>query len=282
MQQTVQIFTAAVGKTMMNVRPVTLHGSTSVGEETQSYGALCLHIRQCCPCSIISFDKNESLEIHLSLCCVWDLRLPLLTCCSNTGGSLVPWGLEKKYDVAYSNQGGEWNDWARNWTLAKPSFIQLIEETNATVLILGRDLTQEADLQPYIASGNIVSREKALWRDFLKLIEESRSLVTFNVHDASPRVLAEAMCMDVPVLVNWHILGGWKYATEQTGEDFKDTASFIAAYKRLREPERKAKLHPRDWYRYTHPQRHSVICKLWQDQSQPILQADLGLPLPFL
>jgi len=74
--------------------------------------------------------------------------------------------------------------------------------------------------------------------------------VTFNVHDASPRVLAEAMCMDVPVLINWHILGGWKYATEQTGEDFVDTASFIQAYKRLREPERKARLRPRQWYRY--------------------------------
>ena len=168
----------------------------------------------------------------------------------NTGGSLQPWGLEKLYDVAYSNQGGEWNDWARNWTLAKPSFIQLIAETNATVLILGRDLTKEADLQPLIASGNIVSHEKALWRDFLQLIEQSRSLVTFNVHDASPRVLAEAMCMDVPVLINWHILGGWKYATEQTGEDFVDTASFIQAYKRLREPERKARLRPRQWYRY--------------------------------
>ncbi|DBB15087.1 TPA: hypothetical protein ACH3X3_004097 [Trebouxia sp. C0006] len=165
------------------------------------------------------------------------------------GGSLQPWGLEKLYDVAYSNQGGEWNDWARNWTLAKPSFIQLIAETNATVLILGRDLTKEEDLQPLIASGNIVSHEKALWRDFLKLIEQSRSLVTFNVHDASPRVLAEAMCMDVPVLINWHILGGWKYATEQTGEDFVDTASFIQAYKRLREPERKARLRPRQWYR---------------------------------
>ncbi len=178
--------------------------------------------------------------------CVCKLQMSWL----NAGGSLQPWGLEKLYDVAYSNQGGEWNDWARNWTLAKPSFIQLIAETNATVLILGRDLTKEEDLQPLIASGNIVSHEKALWRDFLKLIEQSRSLVTFNVHDASPRVLAEAMCMDVPVLINWHILGGWKYATEQTGEDFVDTASFIQAYKRLREPERQARLRPRQWYRY--------------------------------
>ena len=31
----------------------------------------------------------------------------------HAGGSLQPWGLEKLYDVAYSNQGGDWNDWAR-------------------------------------------------------------------------------------------------------------------------------------------------------------------------
>jgi len=192
------------------------------------------------------------------------------------GGSLQPWGLEKLYDVAYSNQGGEWNDWARNWTLAKPSFIQLIEETNATVLILGRDLTKEADLQPLIASGNIVSHEKALWRDFLKLIEQSRSLVTFNVHDASPRVLAEAMCMDVPVLINWHILGGWKYATEQTGEDFYDTASFIQAYKRLREPERKARLRPRQWYRYQITAPTCATCVF--QQGTPSVQLHLSQP----
>ena len=120
---------------------------------------------------------------------------------------------------------------------------------NATVLILGRDLKEETDLQPYIQSGNIVSHASALWRDFLKLIEHSRSMVTFNVHDASPRVLAEAMCMDVPVLVNWHILGGWKYATEQTGEHFFDAGSFVQAYKRLQEPDRKAQLRPRQWYR---------------------------------
>lgn len=69
--------------------------------------------------------------------------------------------MQKLYDVAYSNQGGEWNDWARNWSLAKPSFKTLIDETNATVLILGRDLTEEADLQAYIASGNVVSHRPA-------------------------------------------------------------------------------------------------------------------------
>ncbi len=49
------------------------------------------------------------------------------------GGSLIPWGLPKEYDIFYSCQGGEWNDYARNWTLAKASFKRLIAELNIKV-----------------------------------------------------------------------------------------------------------------------------------------------------
>ena len=50
-----------------------------------------------------------------------------------TGGSLQPWGLPKEYDIFYSCQGGEWNDFARNWTLAKASFKRLISELGIKV-----------------------------------------------------------------------------------------------------------------------------------------------------
>lgn len=49
------------------------------------------------------------------------------------GGSLRPWGLPKEWDLFYSNQGGEWNDYARNWTLAKACFKRLITEMNIKV-----------------------------------------------------------------------------------------------------------------------------------------------------
>ena len=58
----------------------------------------------------------------------------LLTC---AGGSLVPWDLPKKWDVVYSNQGGDWNDFARNWTLAKACFQVLAKELGLKVR-LGR------------------------------------------------------------------------------------------------------------------------------------------------
>ena len=40
----------------------------------------------------------------------------------------MPSGVTKQYDLVYSNQGGDWNDFARNWTLAKASIKLLIDE----------------------------------------------------------------------------------------------------------------------------------------------------------
>ena len=56
--------------------------------------------------------------------------------CCHAGGSLVPFGLPKEFDLIYSNQGGEWNDYARNWTLAKASFKRLITELGIKVVPL--------------------------------------------------------------------------------------------------------------------------------------------------
>ncbi|WP_347331864.1 hypothetical protein [Marinimicrobium locisalis] len=41
-----------------------------------------------------------------------------------------------------------------------------------------------------------------------------------NVADASPRIIAEALCLDVPILMNENILGGWKYITAMSGRFF--------------------------------------------------------------
>ena len=41
--------------------------------------------------------------------------------------------IEKQFDLVFSNQGGEWNDFARNWTLAKASVKRLVDELNLKV-----------------------------------------------------------------------------------------------------------------------------------------------------
>ena len=66
-----------------------------------------------------------------------------------TGGSLRPYGVPKEWDLFYSNQGGEWNDFARNWTLAKASFKRLIAELGVKVgLLLGLPLLSSCPSHP--------------------------------------------------------------------------------------------------------------------------------------
>ncbi|KAK9820312.1 hypothetical protein WJX72_008807 [[Myrmecia] bisecta] len=169
------------------------------------------------------------------------------------GGSLIPWGVPKEVDIVYSNQGGEWNDFARNWTLAKEVMHALVNELDLKIMIMGREIdpVKDADIQALIDRGSVIRQPKMPWNQFLKTIEKARTLMTPNVHDASPRVLVEALSLNMTVLINKHIVGGWKYATEATGEEFGTAAEAVEAMRRLRAPERQAKLRPREWYRET-------------------------------
>ena len=51
--------------------------------------------------------------------------------------------------------------------------------------------------------------------------------------DASPRILTESLCVNIPVLVNLNIIGGWKYVNSETGEFFRDETDLEEAYMRL-------------------------------------------------
>ena len=63
------------------------------------------------------------------------------------------------------------------------------------------------------------------------------------------RVVTEAFCLDIPVVMNYHIVGGWKYVNEYTGEYFHDSKDVVDAFRRLRDPARAAKLRPREWFK---------------------------------
>ena len=56
---------------------------------------------------------------------------------------------------------------------------------------------------------------------FQKEMQKCRFLFVPNIADASPRVITEAICYNMPVLVNRNILGGWHYVEPGvTGEFF--------------------------------------------------------------
>ena len=76
-----------------------------------------------------------------------------------------------------------------------------------------------------------------------------RVLFAPNLHDASPRVLAEAMCLDVPILVNRHILGGWKYVNNRTGAFFGGEDDVVEAFKGILAVQEQGQMQPRQWYK---------------------------------
>ncbi|WP_437996009.1 sulfotransferase [Sorangium sp. So ce185] len=71
------------------------------------------------------------------------------------------------------------------------------------------------------------------YRAFLDLVESAHVLLVPSTLDASPRVIAEALCLDTYVMVNADISGGWKYVNEETGAFF-DRTNFLDVYARLR------------------------------------------------
>jgi len=82
------------------------------------------------------------------------------------------------------------------------------------------------------------SKEKQIWKtnkNFIsyahqsfsptkvaKVMAESRFGLFPNISDCSPLLLTESLLRDIPVLVNYDILGGWKYVNEHTGRFFYD------------------------------------------------------------
>ena len=116
---------------------------------------------------------------------------------------------------------------------------------------MGRDLRREPELRPYLDSGKLVSLPVYVpFGRFVHLIESSRALWTPNVEDASPRVLTQALCKNVPILVNRHIAGGWKYVNNRTGAFFSDEHDVVDAARALlsSSPGAQARLAPRDDY----------------------------------
>merc|ERR1712050_662886 len=85
-------------------------------------------------------------------------------------------------------------------------------------------------------------------RKYFDYLKRSRFAFLPQVHDASPRVSTQALALDVPILMNWYIQGGWKYVSEETGEFFHDMSDFRQSLERImRNTEIKDYYEPRKW-----------------------------------
>merc|ERR1711972_251416 len=84
--------------------------------------------------------------------------------------------------------------------------------------------------------------------DYFDYLKQSRFAFLPQIHDASPRVSSQALSLDVPILMNYYILGGWKYVNDKTGEFFHDMSDFRQSLEKiLRNADIPKRYEPRKW-----------------------------------
>jgi len=160
-----------------------------------------------------------------------------------------PSNVQKKYDIIYVCLDDStdscvegWQAYNRNWELAKKCFSRLCQiNRNLQILIVGRTKCKIKFCGNTIKNIPFQPSDK-----FLEYMNKSRIIFIPNIYDASPRVLCQALCLNLRCLVNKDIIGGWKYVNDQTGEFFDNEENFITqCHKILRNYDF---YHPRDWY----------------------------------
>jgi hypothetical protein len=143
----------------------------------------------------------------------------------------------KRWDLAYSCLPGWLNEFQKNWDLARSCAVRLAE-AGARIVMIGRAGAPALPDHP-----NIDYLPQLPWHVMMQVTAAARAVFVPNWWDASPRVVTEALAIDVPVLVNRRILGGWKYVTPETGAFFEDEGDVVDALSALLGNKHR----PRDW-----------------------------------
>jgi len=138
--------------------------------------------------------------------------------------------VKKKYDFMYichrdssSNCSvDEWVAFNKNLKLAEKCIKILCEKKKLKGLLVGRSGCK----LPGCSKKNIRTTKKLDYYELLKTYDKCKIIFIPNIHDASPRVLAEGLSHNLRCLVNEKLVGGWKYVNNQTGEFFKDEHDF--------------------------------------------------------
>lgn len=136
--------------------------------------------------------------------------------------------VKKEYDFIYiclkdgdRKEGDEecpilWQSYLRRYNVAKKIINIMCKKYKLRGLLIGREgcnpIPNCHELMEYTGFQE--------YSTFIKNFNKCKFILTCSVEDASPRTMTEAICFNLPVLVNKQILGGWDYVNEQTGEFF--------------------------------------------------------------
>lgn len=112
----------------------------------------------------------------------------------------------KKYDFIYVCSNGKYQEFWKNWKQAK-EWIKVMTNLGLKVIIIGKTSANN------IFENNITIKPFLPREEFLKVMSESKSLFVPNHYDASPRVITEAMSLNLSILMNENIIGGWHYSS---------------------------------------------------------------------
>lgn len=170
----------------------------------------------------------------------------------------APYG-NKKYDMIYvclkdtdSCPMDGWNAVNRNFNLALKCLPIIINEFGMNVLVVGR---VNCGLETLYGD----KIEVVDFLDFYKFqdkLKESKMLFIPNIYDASPRIVAESIIKDIPVLMNQNIICGSKYINNETGELFTDENDIRLALTNLLG--RVDKISPKKWWKNNYSKKKSA------------------------
>ena len=135
-----------------------------------------------------------------------------------------------------------WNATNRNFDLALKCFPVMCNEFNLKGIVVGR---VGCGLEDRFGD-KLEVVEWLDWHILQEKMRESKMLFVPNIYDASPRVVAECITKDVPVLMNKNILCGSKYINYETGELFSDENDLRPALTNL--INKQYKISPKKWW----------------------------------
>jgi len=154
-----------------------------------------------------------------------DFTDPLLVSPERVGA-----GTSHEYDFVYICQAGSASEQVKGWELARRCLPVLTGDLGLRGLLVGR--AEIADLEDLGCTDRLDIVDELPWPELMRRFAASRFLFVPNGLDPSPRVIAEALLMGTPVLVNRNILGGWHQVNPFTGAFFESEADVAAGARR--------------------------------------------------
>lgn len=138
-------------------------------------------------------------------------------------------GGESALDFVYVCPDDPWKEQAKNWQLARRCFPPLCRDLGLRGLVVGRESFEGVeDLR-----GRLATCTELPWFELMRHLARARMLLVTSLEDPSPRLIAEALALDTPVLIQRSILGGWHYVNFFTGAFFESERDVGASARRL-------------------------------------------------